>query len=100
MGIAGADHIQGADGVVQVIEQSKLQIAAGKARQSVTADRFDGIKGTMFDYILGLRLFGERIVIVGWIALFEWILVILVDKLCATDISGTNHNVANTFSIP
>ena len=53
--------------------------------------------GTMFDYILGLRLFGERIVIVGWIALFEWILVILVDKLCATDISGTNHNVANTF---
>ncbi len=53
--------------------------------------------GAMFDYILGLRLFGERMVIVGWIALFEWILVILVDKLCNTDMSGANEDVGNTF---
>ena len=52
--------------------------------------------GAMFDYILGLRLFGERMVIVGWIALFEWILVILVDKLCNSDMSETG-DAANTF---
>jgi hypothetical protein len=53
--------------------------------------------GAMFDYIIGLKLFAQRMIIVGWIALFEWVLVILVDKLCATDMSGANGEVANTF---
>lgn len=49
-----------------------------------------GLLSEIMDYIFGLFLMGPRIVVVGWTALFEWALIMLIDKICDTDITGTN----------
>ena len=51
--------------------------------------------GEIFDYILGLLMFGGRVVIVGWIALFEWVLVIVVDAVCGTDLQSVGADVSD-----
>ena len=37
------------------------------------------------EYILGIITYGPRAVIVGWISIFEWLLVITFDNICGTE---------------
>ena len=39
----------------------------------------------LIQYILGIITLGPRMVIVGWVALFEWLLVITFDNICGTN---------------
>ena len=39
----------------------------------------------LIQWILGIITLGPRMVIVGFISLFEWLLVISVDNICGTD---------------
>ncbi len=39
----------------------------------------------LIQYILGIITLGPRMVIVGWVALFEWLLVVTFDNICGTN---------------
>ncbi len=56
----------------------------GKSFISKLVDALAGIA----DYILGLFTMGFRIVVIGWIELFEWILVKTIDAICKTDLAS------------
>lgn len=51
------------------------------------------------DWILGLRFMGYRIVFVGWVELFEWILVRTIDAICKTDMSTKDADGVYDFNI-
>lgn len=42
------------------------------------------------DWILGVMTMGVRAVFVGWIELFEWVLVRTIDAICKTDMATSD----------
>ena len=51
------------------------------------------------DWILELRFMGYRIFFVGWVELFEWILVRTIDAICKTDMSKKDADGVYDFNI-
>ena len=43
-----------------------------------------GVAKALVQWVLGIITLGPRMVIVGWVSLFEWLLVVTVDNICGT----------------
>ena len=43
-----------------------------------------GVAKALVQWVLGIITLGPRLVIVGWVSLFEWLLVVTVDNICGT----------------
>lgn len=50
-----------------------------------------GVVRIVIQYFLGILTYGPRAVIVGWIAIFEWVLVITFDNICGTEYRNLNE---------
>ena len=57
----------------------------GASYSRTEAIGLSGVAKALIEWILGIITLGPRMVIVGWISIFEWLLVITVDNVCGTD---------------